>query len=312
MESEVRRRSWPLVAVVQLLLLVGSSQAQDVPSTDVYLVDIEGSGDEKPELGETANLTDRSGYDNQPAFLPDGSGLLYTSIRDGQADIYRFDFASKTSIAVTRTLESEYSATPIEGGAAMTVVRVDAEGRQLLWRFPLSSGDDDKARLLDVGVEPVGYHVWGDHDAVLLFVLGEPHTLQWRDREGTLRTVASNIGRSLHRIPGSDRFSFVQKRDDGWSVDSFDVGSGEVKTLIGTRPEREDLAWDPEGRLWMADGSRLYRYCPACGGGWRLMVDLGRDGVGEVSRLAFSPDGRRLAFVATRPSVLREPSISED
>ncbi|MBZ0112305.1 MAG: hypothetical protein K8J08_07595 [Thermoanaerobaculia bacterium] len=302
MTSRAHRRRWSLVAaVLQLVVLIGGSLAQDVPSTDVYLVDLEGSGDEKPVFKEPVNITNRAGYDNQPIFLPDGSGVLYTSIRGEQADIYRYDFESKTSTAVTQTPESEFSATPIEDGAAMSVVRVGGEGRQLLWRFSLAA-DGESPKLLDVGIEPVGYHVWGDDGDVLLFVLGEPHTLQWRDREGTLRTVASNVGRSLHRIPRSERFSFVQKGAAGWSVDSFDAKTGEIATLIGTRPEREDLAWDSEGRLWMADGSRLYRYCPACGGGWRLMVDLGRDGIGNVSRLAFSPDGQRLAFVAERSS----------
>ena len=44
------------------------------------------------------------------AFLPDGSGLLFTSNRDGkQTDIYRYDIASARCHQVTRTPESEYS-----------------------------------------------------------------------------------------------------------------------------------------------------------------------------------------------------------
>ncbi len=283
-----------------LMVLLSGSLGAQVPSTDIYVVSIEGEGDERPRFGEPRNLTDREGYDNQPAFLLDGSGLLYTSIRDDQADIYRYDFAADTAAAVTSTPESEYSPTPIDGGRGMSVVRVEADGRQRLWRFALTATKTPGVELLLEEAEPVGYHAWGEQGALLLFVLGEPHTLQWWVPGADPTIVAESIGRSLHRIPGSQRFSFVQQSEDGNQLSSFDPATGQVEVLIGTRPEREDHAWDREGRAWMSDGSRLYRYCPACGGGWRRMVDFGNQGLGAITRLAFSPDGRQLALVVER------------
>ena len=55
--------------------------AAGAPSTDVYVGDLGAAG--ALTVGNLRNVTDREGYDNQPAFLPDGTGILYTSGRDG-------------------------------------------------------------------------------------------------------------------------------------------------------------------------------------------------------------------------------------
>lgn len=293
-----------------LLLTSSATLAQAPPSTDVFLVSVVGSADERPVVGEPQNLTDRDGYDNQPAFLPDGSGLLYTSIRDGQADIYRYDFASKTTSPVTKTPESEYSPTPIPGEQAISVVRVELDGRQLLWRYPLDATSPPTQ--ITTPVEPIGYHSWGPGGGLLVFVLGEPSTLQWLPSDQkTPHVVASDVGRSLHLIPGGNELSFITKsvpeRTGEWWVQAFDPSSGVVRSVVATPKEREDLTWDAAGRIWMADGSGLYRHCPTCGGGWRKMADLGRSGIGTISRLTFSPDGATLAFVAERAATPLPP-----
>lgn len=310
-------------ALLVLPWTVGQAMAQDVPSTDIYLVTIDETGEEVPELGEPRNLTRREGYDNQPAFLPDGSALLYTSIRDGQAEIYRLDLSSAESRPITQTADtSEYSPTPIEGGKAISVVRVEPDGKQRLWRFPLD-GEGEPTLLLPE-VEPVGYHAWEGEKELVLFVLGEPNTLQRVALGGTPRVMAHNIGRALHRIPGKEAaFSFVDKgkapaegpastadsaekdtekdtEPAEWWIKRLDVASGEITPLIATLPGREDLTWDGQGRAWMAEGSVLYRWCPFCGKRWKRVADLGPHGLGEITRLAISPDGKSLAVVAAR------------
>ena len=42
------------------------------PGTDVWMASLTRGADGALVLGEAANVTRRAGYDNQPAFLPDG------------------------------------------------------------------------------------------------------------------------------------------------------------------------------------------------------------------------------------------------
>ncbi len=287
-----------------LLLVVLPALAQDAPpATDVYLAQIL-PGPEGPTLGPPKNLTDRAGYDNQPHFSAGGEQLLYTSIdATGQADIYLYDLASGKRRQITATPESEYSPTPTPGTAgAISVVRVEADGKQRLWRFPVAGkpADAGAAELILADVEPVGYHAWGSAEELVLFVLGEPATLQRVRLGGKAEVVARDIGRALHPIPGRRAVSFVHKEGgEGWWIKSLDLGSGKIERLARAFPQREDLTWSPAGELWMADGSVVHRWCESCGG-WRVVGDLGKHGLGEITRLAIDPGGERLALVAGR------------
>src|SRR3954466_1352471 len=110
---------------------------------EIYLLPVSVT-DGKIALGKPANITNRAGYDNQPTFSPTGRSIFYTSTReDGQADIYRYDVAMKTSERLTKTSpESEYSATVMPSKERLSVVRVEKDSAQRLWSFNFNGSDD--------------------------------------------------------------------------------------------------------------------------------------------------------------------------
>src|ERR1700720_4734373 len=64
------------------------------PANEIFLIDVVNQNG-RMKLGAPVKITEWNGYNNQPFFLPDGQGLLYTSIRaDKQADIYRYEIKS--------------------------------------------------------------------------------------------------------------------------------------------------------------------------------------------------------------------------
>lgn len=269
------------------------------PGTDIYLVDLH-LRDGHLQAGTPENITSREGYDNQPHFLPDGGSILYTSSRQGQTDIYRYELQARTSTLMAATAESEYSPTPMPDGERYSVVRVelDTVTIQRLWAFPLAGGEPT---LLLPAINPVGYHVWIDADLTGLFVLGNPITLQLADlRSGTGQVVADSIGRCLQRVPQRQAISFVDKSNENeWWVCELDIQSGAIERLVATPAGSEDYAWLPDGSLVMAQGSTLFRWHSASQSSWQEIADFAAAGVEGISRLAVSPDGTRLALVAS-------------
>jgi len=252
-----------------------------------------------PRVGTPMNITDRPGYDNQPSFTSDGSALFFTSVReDAQADIYRYDIAAKGITRITSTApESEYSATPIGDGRAISVVRVERDSAQRLWRFPLDGGAPS---VILERVRPVGYHAWADDHTVALFVLGSPNTLQLADtRTGRVDTIASGIGRSMHRIPGTHRVSFVRKVSaDEWWIESLDPTTRKASRVMGLPVGVEDYAWLPNGAIICGRDSKLLWWSGKAGDDWREIADVRAAGVKEITRIAVTPKGDRIAFVA--------------
>ena len=268
------------------------------PPPDVYIASItlqRGAA----TVGTPMNITDRPGYDNQPSFTDDQRGVFFTSVRDdAQADIYRYDLGTKRTTRVTTTApESEYSATAIDGGSAISVVRVERDSAQRLWRFPLDGGAPS---VILERVRPVGYYAWADDHTLALFVLGSPNTLQVADtRTGNSDTIATNIGRSLHRIPGTHRASFVRKvGPTEWWIESLDPASRETARLVRLPEGVEDYAWLPDGSILCGRESRLFRWSGKPGDEWREIADLSTAGVKGITRLAVNTRGDRIAFVA--------------
>lgn len=279
-----------------LCCLLASPLAAQEPTADIWVADLTIRGG-RLRVGAPVNVTARPGYDNQPAFLRDGSGLYYTRIDDGQADVWRYDFATRRAVRITTTPESEYSPTPLPNDSGFSAVRVEADSTQRLWRF---APDGSNPSLLLPDVRPVGYHAWAGAARVALFVLGEPNALVVANvATGRADTMARDIGRSLQSIPGRPAASFVHWISEHEQyLAEVDVSSRATLRLVRLPRGAEFHAWTPYGAVLAAVGSKLYQWEPLGGDSWKQIADLGRAGVRGITRLAVSPDGRRLAFVA--------------
>ena len=81
------RKIFSVVGALSLVMVSQPLNAQG--GSDIYIVPIEVHGTHIV-VGRPKNATKRAGYDNQPSFTPDGSTVLFTSIReDAQSDIWK-------------------------------------------------------------------------------------------------------------------------------------------------------------------------------------------------------------------------------
>jgi hypothetical protein len=294
------------------------------PRTEVFLATLS-ARDGKVVIGTPENISNSPGYDNQPSFTPDGAAILFTSDRTRmvsapiedvpppppQMDIYRYDLASKRVSQVTDTVESEYSPTVTPDGKGISVIRVESDGMQRLWRFTMAG--KDPALVLDA-IKPVGYHAWMDDHTLALFILGDrpkPSSLQLADtRTGRAQIVADDIGQSVQRIP-TGGVSFVH-RERGAAGDSAVLvvkqvrrGSGSAGSPFVVEPliravqgaTTPHFAWMPDRTLVTAHGGTLYGW-RAGDDAWKPLVDMAALGLQNVTRLAVSPKGNQIAIVA--------------
>jgi Tol biopolymer transport system component len=285
------------------LVLVAQQPAATPPSTDIHELAF-GGGLETLKSASPQPVSTERGYDNQPFYTPDGARLLFTANRDGkQTDIYEFDRKTRRVRALTSTPEGEYSPTVTPDGKGVSVIRVEADSTQRLWRFDANGANP---RLVLSDIKPVGYHAWIDEDQLALFVLGKPSTLQHaRVSSGKASVVAENIGRSLHRVPKTGLVSFVHREssDNVW-VKQFDATTGHVTRLVRvvSGNDERDVAWTPDGTLLMSAGTKIHAWRPG-DKDWREIIDVAVHKLGVVTRMAVAPDGRALAIVVneTRP-----------
>lgn len=297
-----------ILTQVGLALVAASAGAQAPPSTDVFVATLSVRG-AAVTVTAPRNVTAREGYDNQPSFSPDGRALFYTSVRDdAQADIYRRELPDGKTTRLTVTApESEYSAAMVPGTTDLAVIRVERDSTQRLWRVPANAIGKAGAMgtVLLAQVKPTGYFAFTDARTVALFVLGRPASLQLADTAtGRADTIAVNIGRSLHRIPGRNAISYVSKAyENAWWIMSLDVGTRHILPVAKLPEGVEDYAWLPGGLLVAGKGGQLLVCDPAGTAVWTVVADLSST-MTSISRLAVSPAGDRIAIVAapTQPA----------
>ena len=278
--------------------------AAGTPNTDIFLSRVtrrDGALIVQPPI----NLTRRDGYDNQPSFDAQGRVIYYTrrapnalmrdSVRDVQTDIWSYALDGTAHVPVAVTAESEYSAQLTDDAKSITVVRVERDSAQHLWRFPLSA--DGKPERLVGRVKRVGYYAWVGSQ-VAMFVLGSPATLQLMDTvRGRIDTIAKDIGRGVKRVPGTSRVTFIQKTGTLWYIDELDPATKVVTRLLATLPTQEEYAWVDSATIVAGSGATLRTWTRGQPG-WTVAVDLAYAALTNISRVTIDPTGNWLAFVA--------------
>jgi hypothetical protein len=104
-------------------------------------------------------------------------------------------------------------------------------------------------------------------------------------------------------IPGTGRISFVVNRTPASgppevSIRELDPQTRQVTPLVHAvkGATQADLAWTPDGLLLMAHADALYGWRRG-EADWSRLVDLATLGLRDVTRMAVSPKGDRLALV---------------
>jgi hypothetical protein len=288
-------------AILHLTFFISSSQ---LPDTDIWLLDMN-KKDTLFTLGDPLNVTNRTGYDNQPAFSPDGSYFLYTSVRDdGQADIYKYDLGAKNVSAFCKTSESEYSPTFTPDHKFISCVRVEKDSAQRLWKFPITGGEPS---LVMKNVGSIGYHCWINKDSLALFILTKPFTLQLVNINAQKPIVISDsIGKSLlrFRMMHSAGVLFIRetkgKKMICLSTLQFSKKNKYDVEEIMALPENSEYFAFFNNTFFCAAGGKIFKSEMMKDKGWILITDLSSKGVNNVSRIAISGDGRHMAIVNSK------------
>ncbi|MEQ1747141.1 MAG: hypothetical protein ABMA02_17050 [Saprospiraceae bacterium] len=237
-----------------------------------------------------------TGYNNQPQFVAPHE--LYLTVQlpadTTQTDIYALNFLLGTTARVTATTTAEYSPTLLPGGKRFSVVRVETNGDQRLWSFPLDRSDNGQPVLQ--AITNVGYHCWLRDTLLALFLVGkndQPHALAIVGTgQQQLQRVASSIGRALHRL-SDGRLAFVQKAtEQTWYIKTYDPVSKATDILIKTPPGVEDFAVMPDGVLLSSNGSKLVQYDPHRQTDWVEIADLSMYNIRKITRIAVGSDGK--------------------
>ncbi len=281
-------------AKLAAIFLIATTSLYAQTNTEVYLLDVK-TVDGKTELVNPRNISNNEGYDNQPSFY-DGETLLFSSTRNGQTDIARYDIPSDTISWINDTPQgSEYSPLKIPGKNAISAIRLDTTGLQRLYEYSVWNGSS--TALLDS--LKVAYYVWYNKDIVVSSVLADGRMdLVVSDlRDGSHRTVQQNVGRSLHKIPHTDLVSFISKEKDPWEIRSLDPVTGEVQKITDMYKKTDDMAWLADGAIIAADDQILMEIHPKKQKEWERFLRLEKREISNISRIAVSPNGKYLALV---------------
>lgn len=280
--------------VILPLLIATVVFSQQPPDTEIYMFDLL-LKKKKVRLSNPVNITNRKGYDNQPFFHPDDARMFYASAdAEGRTNIVVYNYETGTTSSLTKTLEREYSPTVTPDKLFVSCIIQRDDGAQDLGKYPISGGEAEI--IIDNLI--VGYHAWLDENHVLVFVLGSPNSLRLyavRDKKDLL--ISENIGRSLHRIPGTNDISFVSKHEKEWSIKKYNGKDGSIETLFPTLPGREDLAWTPDRKIIMSDGEQLFFWNTKGPGSWTAIPLPTKKLFSGITRIALNTKGNKIALV---------------
>jgi hypothetical protein len=285
------------------------SASAKMPGFDIYLGDLV-LKDQRFKVSHLKALTNTSAYDNQPFFLPDGDALFYTSAltknKVEQTDSMLISLKSGQISNLTNSSESEYSPTFMPSGNSFSVIRA-VNDEQKLWRYPLypDRPSAQPASELLTHINPVGYHAWVDNNRVMLFVLGEPHTLQLADvQKQTSQVLDENIGPSLLAIPHSPLMSYTVSVGEGesiqWQLKSYHPDTDQIVRLTTLPKGAYYYAWSGNGFAIAAVNSVLMQWDKTNPDkGWRSFADVSDVCPKGVTRLTTNLLNSKIALVCT-------------
>lgn len=273
--------------------------AQDTsPNYDILMYDLawkEVNEQARLSISNPVVIANSAHYENQPNFISN-SQLLFTKIVDANADIWQWQHGEAKPLFETK--ESEYSPTPVPFTRDnYSMIRVEQDGTQRLWQY------DSKGHfnLVFETIKPVGYHAWLEK-SIAMFVLGEPHRLEVTElgNEST-KVLDKDIGRCLQRIPATQAISYSRVVEGKHELRRIDF-PGQSTSAIGMLPgESQDYTWFGSDYVISAEEDRLlFKNVTDKNSKWLAVQYDSELYPDNITRLAISPDKRKIAIVSHR------------
>jgi dipeptidyl aminopeptidase/acylaminoacyl peptidase len=295
-----------LIAFLPLALIAqdngdekSEKKSLELPECDIFLFKLLDTSEET-KVSDGFNFNNRKGYDNQPWFTPDSSSILFSANgMPDRTDVFEYQIESKETKQLTDDLIQQYSPQVSPDNKTLSFVVDGEKANQSIWSVD-RDGESNTWLLKNQGErEPVGYYSWNHKTDYILYWsrYGFSMRLVHRTKPISHYVTGDAIPATPLIIPGTDNFSFVHQQGNGevW-IKELNPETLAVRPLTPVVGSNRSYAWTPGGRILMCDGSKLHRWS-SDSIGWEQVVDLGEHGMKNVSRVAVSPDGKRLAVV---------------
>ena len=276
------------------LILLSGFSAFAQTNTEVFLFDLVKTEDGYA-LRNKKNISSNKGYDSQPHFYDDNT-ILFSSTRNGQTDVAKYTINDSLKVFLNSTPKGgEYSPQRIPGSDNFSAVRLDNSGLQRFYSYDIKTG---KPKELIRSLK-VAYPVWFNKKIVVSAVIGKnsldlvTSDLQYESNF----TLQKNIGRSLHKIPNTNKVSYISKKEGTWQIRSLDVGKLKTEKIVDINGKYEDMCWLSNGSILLARKNQILIYNPKTDTDWKVMAAINDSEIQNISRITVSPDGSKIAIV---------------
>jgi hypothetical protein len=259
--------------------------------------------------GSARNLTNRSGYDNQPKFINNEQVVFSSKADSGNNEIIMYNFDTDQFTNLTRTPDkSEFSPSLTDCGLYVSAVTVEEDSLQRLWLYPINMGEPE---LLYDDIMPVAYYDWYDNIAAMN-VLGTPNKLVYPYSKEEIITIEQNVGRSINRRPKTSEITFLNAGSnvvvDGkkaFEIISYDIKNRATTNLGVALGGSQDFVWIDKNKILMAYGKDIFLRNVKKSVLWEKIATVSLPGLKNISRMAISPKGDRLILVMEREETIQ-------
>ena len=279
---------------LSLLSISLSSHSQQ--NSQIYTFDISPAY-EGLELLNIQNVSSNEGYNNQPSFQTDDF-ILYSSNNEGQNDIAKFHVTYRVWEWLNTPTKngSEFSPQTFPSSNDVAAVRLDKDGLQRLYKYDSQSGNSTEI----IPELQVAYFAFYTEKEMLATVLnGEKMDLGLIDlKNKSVDTLFRNAGRSLQKIPKTNSMSYSLVNEEG-NLDLYllDMDSKESFFITEMPIGIQDCVWLNDTQILIGSGNKLYMYDTLGEPEWNRVASLEEFGIKNITRMAISPNGKKLALV---------------
>lgn len=281
-----------------LISFLFSSLVFGQENTEVYVFDVRPAY-QGLELFNIRNISNNPGYDSQPSFLSN-EAVVWAGNNGGQNDISEYNLVSQLQKWVNPQTEGgEYSPQKFPSGNDVAAVRLDKDGRQRLYRYNAKTGNSSEI----IPYVQVAYFAFYDDATILATVLnGDKMDLVLMDIPSQkVDTLFNDAGRSLQRVPNTHFMSYTLVNEQGYlDLYLMDMDSRESYFIAQLPSGVQDYVWINDTQVLVGSGSSLFMYDTLGESEWHKVASVEEYGIGKISRMAISPDGKKLALVAEK------------